>query len=167
MREKYGDEKLSEVFLELWEKIDTGLLLVDDKGTILHANPAAQEMLEYTESELQSMSFGDITAYRDRTHDERMARETAAGIRKGYRIFKSYITKFDSTLKAKLQVIAITKKNGEFDFFLSHITPIEVEAKELLTHPVKTNWGQVIKDNKELIAIISAGVAGALALINK
>ena len=77
----------------VFENSAVGIALTDLSGLILAANPILQEMVGYTEAELKSLSFFQITREEHREINRRMLAELLAGKSRQFQIEKQYIRK--------------------------------------------------------------------------
>ena len=75
--EKYFEDK--ELFRRLWETSDVGLAIVSEEGFFLRANPFLCSILGYTQLELQTLKFHDITLPSDIDFDDKSSKEVMKG----------------------------------------------------------------------------------------
>lgn len=108
---------------ELWNEADWGLAIVAADGRWVRVNPRLEAILEYTEAELQDMTFADITVMKDRKYDLKMAEEVRLGKRRSYKMWKAYITKNGRIIDILLKVTAVRQPDGTFINFFSQISP--------------------------------------------
>jgi PAS domain S-box-containing protein len=80
-----------------FESSAIGITMADLDGHYLAANAVFQNMVGYTEAELQEFSFFDITYEEDREAKLKLVRELVEGRRKHFQIEKRYRRK-DGTL---------------------------------------------------------------------
>lgn len=167
----------------LWENAIGGIAIVHEDGTFLRANPAFCRIVEYSELELQEMSFADITMPGDRSIDQELAAEVADGKRETYDMVKSYLTKTRRPVWVHLRVVAY-RINGKFTYFLSQVFEMPtsvvtqmgldaykgvtyrleaVEAKKAKT--VNVNWEPFLKWAPLVISAFTAALIGGLWLI--
>ena len=74
----------------VFENSAVGVALTDLKGRFITTNPVYQRMLGYTELELQSLTFLDITHEQDRDANAMLITELIAGERQEFQIEKQY-----------------------------------------------------------------------------
>jgi len=74
----------------IFENSDVGIALSHPAGPFVSANSAFQQMLGYTEAELQALSFLDITHEDDRQLNRALMSELVAGKRKRLELEKRY-----------------------------------------------------------------------------
>lgn len=112
----------------LWDVAVIGIAEVGLNGSWIKVNPAICKMLEYTQTELQSMKFQDITHPADLNDDKHMAQKLIDGDLESYVMTKRYITKTGKIIWVKLNVDAVLSDDSEVLFFLSQISPVyEIE----------------------------------------
>lgn len=114
------------VLEELWRSSLVALTLVTEEGRWLHPSPALCELLEYTASELEGMTFADVTDPRDMRSDVKMAEAVRRGDIPYYVMSKRYITKTGKVVWIKLHVSGFFDDSGHFLFYLSQIAPAEI-----------------------------------------
>jgi PAS domain S-box-containing protein len=74
----------------VFENSAVGVALTDLNGRFIATNPVYQKMLGYTEQELQSLTFLDITHEEDLDHNGMLITELLAGERQQFQIEKQY-----------------------------------------------------------------------------
>lgn len=125
----------------LWDHALIGVALVREDGAILSANPAFCKLTEYTEAELKTKKYQDITHPDDVAYDQVMAGELLLGKIGGYDMPKRYLTKFGRVINIMSRVAAIREKeerHGRFVCFLSQIAPLsehQIHAPQFEPHP--------------------------------
>jgi PAS domain S-box-containing protein len=82
----------------VFENSAIGVALTDMNGGFLAANPRYEEMLGYSEEELQKLSFFDITYEEDLEPNQRLIGELLAGTRRQFQIEKQYRRKNGSLM---------------------------------------------------------------------
>lgn len=82
----------------VFENSAIGVALTDMNGGFLAANPRYEEMLGYSEEELQKLSFFDITYEEDLEPNRRLIGELLAGTRRQFQIEKQYRRKNGSLI---------------------------------------------------------------------
>ncbi len=88
----------------VFENSAVGVALTDLSGRFLATNPVYQEMLGYTEEELQKLSFADITFEDYREDNWKLIKELLEGTRRQFQIEKQYWRKDGSLLWVRNQV---------------------------------------------------------------
>lgn len=142
----------------LWNHALIGVALVSSDGTFTAANPAFCKLTEYTEAELKTKRYQDITHPDDAAYDQVMAGDLALGKIDGYDMPKRYLTKFGRVINIMSRVAAIRKADGEghehFVCFLSQMAPLseqqihspqmqqslELARRKALWRAVFRNW---------------------------
>jgi PAS domain S-box-containing protein len=94
MKLAHSEERWRSVF----ESSAIGVALTDLNGRFIAANPVFQEMLGYTERELEQLSFLDITVEEDRDLNSELVKELLEGTRRQFQIEKQYRRKNGSTV---------------------------------------------------------------------
>ena len=82
-----------EIFKTLWETSVTGLSIVSKDGNFVAANPTMCRFLGYSESELQKLTYQDLTHPQDVDDDVEMARRVTVGDIAWYEMDKRYVLK--------------------------------------------------------------------------
>src|ERR1051325_1593630 len=90
--------KSEERWRSVFENSAIGVALTDLNGRFLVTNPTFQQMLAYTESELQTPSFVDITHEEYRAANMPLATELLEGKREQFQIEKQYRRKDGSLI---------------------------------------------------------------------
>lgn len=120
-------EKLS-LWDILWTNAIGGLALIDEDGTFIRANHAFCRIVEYSEPELQELTFKEITSPADADIDEALSKEVVAGHRAAYDMIKSYITKTRRVVWVHLRVVPVMTKDHKFAYFLSQVYEVPVSV---------------------------------------
>lgn len=107
----------------MWDKCVVGLAEVGLNGEWLAVNPTLCDLLEYTESELQSRTFQQVTHPDDVNDDINMVERLKDGRLDHYFMTKRYITKRGRVIWIKLRVDPMIDEDGKVIYFLSQIIP--------------------------------------------
>ena len=92
-----------EKFRTIFERAGIGISLVDvQEGRILLSNPAMQQLLGYSGTELSGMRFTEFTHPDDAEHQMSLYREMVEGKRERFELKKRYIRKDGKTICARL-----------------------------------------------------------------
>jgi two-component system, NarL family, sensor kinase len=111
-------------FRIIFENAAIGMVLLDPSGRPLRGNRALQSMLGYTDEELTSFPFVDVTHPDDVALDRSLYREVVEGKRDRYQIKKRCIHK-DGTLRwARLTVSAFRNESAQFQYSVAMIEDI-------------------------------------------
>src|SRR5687767_5980411 len=111
-----------------------GVVVLDTSGRVLAANAAYQNMLGYSESELETVSLLEITHEANREHNLALFTELLEGKRDQYQIEKQYWRK-DGTLvwvRNSVSLVAATEQTGRLVLALSENITDRKRAEEAL-----------------------------------
>lgn len=122
------DLRQSPIATFLWSNTREGMAFVDAEGIIREANPALCEMLGYGQSELVGMHFREITVGRDVDADISEFAKLVSGQTREYTMVKTYRTKAQRLLRARLRVIPF--ETGVL--FCGQVLPIDTLALDSL-----------------------------------
>jgi PAS domain S-box-containing protein len=154
------------LYKPLFVEASIGILFVDwgkDKGRILGANEAIEEMLGYSRSELLKKRFQDFTHRDDIDVDE----EQTDQIQK-FSMIKRYLTKNDKVLWVRLTANPVFDKNNNFLFYLSWVEKLpngghfkleQNEQGEVCIRP-QIKISNFLADNWRIIMIIALFLMG-------
>lgn len=98
------------LFRTMFHHAGTGIAITDVRGRILASNPAVQQMLGYSEQELASMRFTQITHPDDLSEEMELFGRLISGSQTEYSIEKRYIRKDGSSLWARLIVTLVLEE---------------------------------------------------------
>lgn len=115
-RERDSGHRWSEQF----EHAPVAVLRVLADGTIDRCNRAAEEVFQYTQSELRSLTWQQLTHEDDVAADEQMVAECLDGERTTYEMLKRYLRKDGSEMQMRLFVVTV-RPSGMFSHFNSFI----------------------------------------------
>ena len=153
----------------LWDVAVIGIAEVGLDGSWKKVNPAICKILEYSQAELESMTFHDITHPGDLNDDKGMVQKLINGDLESYVMTKRYITKTGKVIWVKLNVDSVLSDDNEVLFFLSQISPVyEIEKSfNKLQEEKRFNSGRDKKIlsffKKEWKWLIGALIASTLA----
>ena len=145
--------------------------LVAKEGQFLAVNTAYCDLLGYSEVELTSMTFEEVTENRDGSADREMADKVADGEITSYEMEKRYLTKRSMVVWVRLRVDAVRDSKGEFLCFLAQavrLTPATTQEPTLtapLSQPAVPNEVALVvwaKKNWPLLLWILGGLSGLL-----
>lgn len=143
-----------------------GIFLVDwkdDKGRILGANEAIEEILGYSRSELLKKRFQDFT-HRD---DVDVGVEQSSQVQH-FSMIKRYLTKNDKVVWVKLTANPIFNKENEFLFYLAWVEKLpngghfkleQNENGEVYIRP-QIKISNFLADNWRIIMVIALFLMG-------
>mgnify|MGYP005992858699 CR=1 FL=1 len=107
-----------------FEQANVGIAHIGLDGSWMNVNQRLLTMLNYSETELKSMTFKDITFEDDLEPDVEMVQELLDGKRDTYSLEKRYYKKDRTILWANLSVAIVRDKNEDPMFFISIIQDI-------------------------------------------
>jgi len=111
-------------FKEIFADSEMGMALVSTDQQILQINSYLCDMLGYTEDELQSMNFDDITHPDDRLVAPEVSRRMIEGEAKSVQVEKRYIHKDGHVVWAAATATLIRNDEGRPMFFVSQIRDV-------------------------------------------
>ncbi len=123
-----------ERFRRAFDTAAIGMCLVSLEGQPLAVNPQVCQMFGYSESELLSLSVGDITYPDDRGSDQEYVRELLAGTQPYYHMDKRFLHKNGQTIWARISVSLVRDLQENPLYFISQIQDITArkEAQQAL-----------------------------------
>ncbi|MCH8535941.1 MAG: PAS domain S-box protein, partial [Flavobacteriaceae bacterium] len=125
LKEKDELLRISEqAFRGNFENAAIGMALLDESGKWLKVNSRIPEMLGYTEQELLSLTFQDITYPEDLDIDLNYLNELIEGKRSRYQMEKRYYHKQGHLVYAILAVSMVKDSTGNILYFVSQIIDI-------------------------------------------
>ncbi len=101
------------------DRAPVGIVLADQDGMILVANPAFQQMVGYSEDELRSRSARDLTHPDDRAASLRLATRLRAGHRSAFIQDKRYIRQDGTVVWARVTMSALVDADGHLNGFIA------------------------------------------------
>jgi diguanylate cyclase (GGDEF)-like protein/PAS domain S-box-containing protein len=101
-----------------------GMALVDPGGRFIRVNAALSALLGRDATALLDLTFQEITHPEDLAADEELLRETAQGLRDGYRLEKRYVRPDGSVVWALLAVSVVRDDGAHPRFFISQVEDI-------------------------------------------
>ncbi|MBP1964653.1 PAS domain S-box protein [Paenibacillus aceris] len=128
------------LFTQAFKYAPIGMVLVAPNGRVLKANPAICSILGYSESELYTITFQEITHPEDLELDLQLMAELLSGKRDSYQMEKRYYHKDGHIVWSILAVSLVKDKESDSPFFISQViditdqkyTEIELREKERL-----------------------------------
>lgn len=120
-----------------------GCAIMDKGGMFKDANEAFLHFLGYTNSELQKLSFQQVTFQSDMMFDMEMYNDILKGERESYEMVKRYVKKNGELVWANLKVCAVRGETGSIDYFIKHVSPI-VGHEDILSMISKKNVSGMI-----------------------
>jgi len=113
-----------EHFRKVFEESPIGMAISNDRCRFFKVNSAFCKMLGYTEPELTSLSFKDITHPEHLVPDTVMVRKMTKGEIQSYKTEKRYLKKGGDVMWGALTLSPIRKADGGLQFYLAMIEDI-------------------------------------------
>jgi PAS domain S-box-containing protein len=135
LAQEAGSESESR-FRHLFEEAPIGCCLVNSQGTICAANGALKRMLGYSDNELITKGFWEITAPEDIARSLVNFQELIAGVRDFYQLEKRYLKKDGSEIWGRLTVSLLGARSQEGQFVLAMVEDVTeaIRARAELEH---------------------------------
>lgn len=136
-----------ELFTSAFTYAAIGMAIVDISGKWIKVNQSLCDLVEYSEEELTSLSFQDITHPSDLQEDLFQLNRLLNKEIESYQLEKRYITKSGNTVYILLSVSLIRDNSGNPSFFISQIQNIsnlkayESELLKLISQDYLTKIG--------------------------
>jgi len=126
-------------FRAIYEGASIGVAQAEpDTGRWVRVNQRLCEITGYSESELLTMRFSDVTHSEDREHDWGLAQQVVRGERPNYRLEKRYLRKDGQTIWVCVNVAVIRDSEGRPVRTIATIEDI-TERKERETEVLRLN----------------------------
>ena len=121
-------------FRSIFERASLGIALVAPNGDWISVNQELCDIVGYSQEELLSLTFQDITHPDDLEMDLSLLQQLAQGEIERYQLEKRYLRKNSETVWISLSVTKQTNANGELKYFVSLIKDIQArkEAEDSL-----------------------------------
>jgi PAS domain S-box-containing protein len=113
-----------QTFRDAFEYSSIGMVLVSTEGKFLKVNKSICELLGYTDEELITKTFQEITHPDDLEADLSLLQKTLNKEIKGYQMEKRYFTKSKNVIWILLNVSLVFNQDGEPLYFVSQIKDI-------------------------------------------
>jgi two-component system phosphate regulon sensor histidine kinase PhoR len=151
---------------QLWqltvEHSPVGTTLVAPDGRLLSANQALCDMLGYTEREIQTLTFQQITHPDDLAEDLALLEETLAGLRSSYRLRKRYLHADGHVVHGDLSVALLRAPDGTPIHFISQI--LDVTAAHEYAERLAETSRALDRQRRHLEAILDSVDVGVAVL---
>jgi PAS domain S-box-containing protein len=122
-------DEIRTYFEKIFNDSSLGIMVVDSSGMIIKVNRAFQKMLGYSEKELLSMCFSDITHPHDNKTDQKLFKEFLSGKRNQYSLSKRYITKSGHIIYGKTTQYGIKDTHSKNKLALTLVEDITFYKK--------------------------------------
>lgn len=119
-RVRQSEERLRSIF----ENAPIGMLILDEAEQVVQINQAVQQMLGYTEAELQQMRFGDFAHPGDRPGSQRRIQDVRDGKLDTFQMEERCIAKDGRIVEGRMTVAASRDQKGEIDYFLAMVEDV-------------------------------------------
>ncbi len=113
-----------ERFRQVFESANVGMCLVSPEGYFLEANAALIEMLGYSEEELRTKTFNDVTLPMDHHISVDFQHRALAGQTSQAQFEKRYLSKSGRVVWAQVSSSMLRDVRGEPLYFVAHIVDI-------------------------------------------
>jgi PAS domain S-box-containing protein len=147
------------LFRTLFEEAALGIAIASVEGILSKTNPALQQMLGFSESELEGISFAKFTYEEDIERERELVGQLLQGARKSYQIEKRYVRKTGEIIPVRLIVSNIKNHEGIPECVIGTVEEIterkkaEAEIEKLTTeleNRVRERTAQLEIANAEL-----------------
>jgi diguanylate cyclase (GGDEF)-like protein/PAS domain S-box-containing protein len=119
LRQEEALRASEERFRTVFESAPIGMAILSPEGQFRETDRALREMLGFTDDELRSMTFADITHPDDVEKSEILYGEFVRGKRNKVRIEKRYCAKDGRILWCHTATSAVRNSNGEIQYFVA------------------------------------------------
>lgn len=144
------------VFQTVFEQAAIGIALVRPDGRWLKVNTKLCDFLGYSEEELLSLSFQDVTHQDDLSIDLSNVELMLTGSKEMYCLDKRYIRKDGSLVWGRLTVALVRGMSGQPEYFISCVE--DVTARK--------NAEQVVQVGEEFFSYIFNAITFGIAVID-
>lgn len=125
-------QKSEERFRTVFEFAPLGIAIANSQGMLLQTNQAFQEILGYTQEELQNLSFKDFTHPDDLIGSINLFQEMLTGKLKHFSLEKRYLRKDGRLVWGKVSVSAIYDAEGLLNYAIAMLQDITAEKQAYL-----------------------------------
>ncbi len=147
---------IAERWRSVFEKSAIGVALTDENGGFLHVNHAYEQVLGYTEEELQKLSFYDITPEEFRESNRVLAADLWAGKCARYQFEKPYRRKDGSLVWVRLHASLVPGTGDRPRFALALCEDIsERKRAEESLRKSEDRWRTLLEINNAIITNLS------------
>lgn len=118
-----------DLFRRYFELGAVGMAITSPEMKWLRVNDRMCDMLGYTRSELQSLTWADLTHPEDLSSDLAKYNQVLRGDIEGYRLDKRFVRKDGEIIYTTLHVSCKRRDNGTVEYFMGHIQDITDRKK--------------------------------------
>lgn len=141
-------------FVETFEQCAVGLAHVRPTGRFLRVNERFCDFIGYSQTELESMTFQDLTHPSHLSEDVLNVTRLLAGECESYAMEKQYIHKTGTLIWAKLTVSLVRDGEGKPDFFISVIEDIDARKRTVMRlYETEKLFRQIVSSLSDHMAI--------------
>ncbi len=123
--QRQAEQRLRTIFADA----PIGILVVDANGRFLDGNYAAQEMFGYSQKELQSLKFEDITYPEDIPKSLNVFEGMASGKRPRAQLEKRYVRKDGEVVWGRLTASSVRDTEGKVRFFIAMVEDVSEQKQ--------------------------------------
>lgn len=153
------------LFLHAFKHAAIGMAIVALDGSFREVNPSMCRLTGYSERELLTMSFLDITHPDDAGYGERMRAKLVEGVQESYEKEKRYIRKDGVHIWVQLSVSVVRGEDGEARYFVTQLQDISHRKRaEHLLHTHLEKYKSLFEENPDLVYAVS--LDGEITSIN-
>ncbi len=116
-------------FRAIFENAGIGIALVGPGGIPVACNPALEQLLGYSASELQKMHFSEFTHHEDVKRDLALYQDLISGRRRRYEVEKRYLRKDGELMWGRLVVSAVRDASGQAVFGIGMVEDITARKR--------------------------------------
>ncbi|MDX2271834.1 MAG: PAS domain S-box protein [Cyanobacteriota bacterium] len=117
-------------FRAIYEQSALGISLADPQGHYLRTNPAFQKMVGYSEEELSTKTFIELTDAKDISQDLQLHSQLLSGKLEHYQIEKQYVCKSGQLLWVRLIVSALKDPQGRLQCTIAISEDISLQKQQ-------------------------------------
>jgi len=141
-------------FRSIFEFARTGLVYTDREGKILECNQTFQNLVGYTQSELQRMNFWDLSIPEDRPSEGHLVNKLANGETKSYHLEKRCLTKNGSHIWVDVNLSVVQDPTVQTAYLVINVDDISErkrteERLRILSRAVESSPVSIVITNQE------------------
>jgi len=159
-------DKLSRHYLSIFEHSKVGIIYINTDGQFIEVNSNFCEMLGYSEQELLSLTFKDITHKNDLEKDLVIHNKSQKDGTDSFTLEKRYIRKSGAIVWADIFVNHVRDENGDWIYSVGIINNITERKKIQDTILEQTKTMQLYLDLVDVM-IVALNKQGNISLINR